>query len=85
MKVNLKTVFVLSAACLASISLLPAQGAPAASYWIEKRTGGVYVPPNRPLTRLADLKARHAGEANWTELIMKDPSTRLSTTFGCGL
>ena len=73
MKVNLKTVFVLSAACLAGISLLPAQGAPAASYWVEKTRGGVYVPPNRPLTRLADLKARHAGEANWTELIMKDP------------
>ena len=73
MKVNLNTVFVLSAACLAGIPLLPAQGGPAASYWVEKTRGGVYVPPNRPLTRLADLKARHAGETNWTELIMKDP------------
>ena len=48
-------------------------GTPATSYWVEKTKGGVYVPPNKPLTKLADLKAKHAGQNNWTELIMKDP------------
>ena len=46
---------------------------PAATWWAEKTKGGVYVPPNKPLTKLADLKAKHAGEARWTELVVKDP------------
>ncbi len=46
---------------------------PVKTYWVEKTSGGVYVPPNKPITRLADLKAKHAGQANWSELIVKDP------------
>ena len=48
----------------------------AGTYWVEKTKGGVYVPPNKPLTRLSDLKAKHAGQATWTELVVKDPDTQ---------
>jgi quercetin dioxygenase-like cupin family protein len=49
---------------------------PAATYWAAKTKGGVYVPPNKPLVKLADLKARHAGETNWTEIVVKDPENQ---------
>ncbi len=44
-----------------------------ATYWVAKTKGGVYVPPNQPLTKLSDLKAKHTGQATWTELVVKDP------------
>jgi mannose-6-phosphate isomerase-like protein (cupin superfamily) len=31
-----------------------------------------YVPPHKPLTRFADVKAKHAGQANWGELVVDD-------------
>jgi mannose-6-phosphate isomerase-like protein (cupin superfamily) len=31
-----------------------------------------WIPPNKPITRLADLRAKHAGEQNWTETIVDD-------------
>lgn len=31
-----------------------------------------YVPPNKPHTKLADVKAKHKGEANWREPIVRD-------------
>jgi mannose-6-phosphate isomerase-like protein (cupin superfamily) len=31
-----------------------------------------YVPPHKPHTRLADLKAKHAGQAEWREVIVDD-------------
>jgi quercetin dioxygenase-like cupin family protein len=49
---------------------------PAATYWATKTKGGVYVPPNKPLVKLADLKAKHAGETNWTEIVVKDPENQ---------
>jgi mannose-6-phosphate isomerase-like protein (cupin superfamily) len=35
-----------------------------------------YVAPMKPLVRLADLKAKHAGQANWTELVVYDKNNR---------
>lgn len=35
-----------------------------------------YVAPNRPITKLADVLARHRGQASWRELIGKDPEIR---------
>ena len=32
--------------------------------------------PMKPLTRLADLKAKHKGESNWTELVVDDKYNR---------
>ena len=46
---------------------------PAQTWWVAKTKGGVYIPPNKPLTRLADLKAMHAGQTNWTEVVVKAP------------
>ena len=54
----------------------PSQDSPGATsasqFWVAKSRGGVYVPPNRPLTRLSDLKAKHAGQTTWSELVVKD-------------
>ena len=54
------------------LGLLSAQQAPT-TYWVEKTKGGIYVPPNKPLTRLSDLKASHPGQTTWKELVVKDP------------
>src|SRR5262249_48992857 len=35
-----------------------------------------YQPPMKPLVRLADLKARHWGATNWSELVIADTNTR---------
>ncbi len=35
-----------------------------------------YKPPMKPLTRLADLKAKHYGRTNWSELVIDDGNTR---------
>jgi mannose-6-phosphate isomerase-like protein (cupin superfamily) len=31
-----------------------------------------YIAPHKPVTRLADLKTKHAGEANWREVVVDD-------------
>ena len=31
-----------------------------------------WIAPNKPLTRLAELRAKHAGEQNWTETVVSD-------------
>lgn len=33
-------------------------------------------PPMKPLTRLAELKAKHRGETNWSELVILDSNSR---------
>jgi len=35
-----------------------------------------YQPPMKPLVRLADLKAKHHGHTNWSELVILDSNTR---------
>src|SRR5215475_1123508 len=35
-----------------------------------------YKAPMKPLTRLADLKAKHYGHTNWSELVIDDGNTR---------
>src|SRR5499433_1924785 len=51
-----------------------------------------YVPPHKPHTKLADLKAKHKGQANWKEVIVDDdhinaayiqsaPGTKVSRRF----
>jgi len=35
-----------------------------------------YRAPMKPLVRLADLKAKHAGQANWSELVVDDKNNR---------
>src|SRR5437867_3965350 len=31
-----------------------------------------WVAPNKPITRLSELRAKHAGEKNWTETVVSD-------------
>lgn len=35
-----------------------------------------YQAPMKPLVRLADLKAKHWGQSNWSELVIRDHNTR---------
>jgi mannose-6-phosphate isomerase-like protein (cupin superfamily) len=69
-------------------------GGPPQFYWVQK-TKPVFVPPNKPLTRLADLKKKHSGQANWKEMAVRDkelqaeynsaaPGTKLSPRFHAG-
>jgi mannose-6-phosphate isomerase-like protein (cupin superfamily) len=53
----------------------PARGAgPAAKqeFWVQKTKVTTYVPPNKPHTRLADLKAKYKGQGAWKETVVKD-------------
>jgi mannose-6-phosphate isomerase-like protein (cupin superfamily) len=47
-------------------------GTPPQQYWVHKTKGGVYLPPNKPLTKLSDLKAKNKGKAVWSEVAVKD-------------
>jgi len=59
---------ILAAACATSGPVV-AQGGrgPLETWWVPKSEGGVYRPPMRPLWKLSDLKAMHAGQADWQE------------------
>ncbi|MBV8818663.1 MAG: cupin domain-containing protein [Acidobacteriaceae bacterium] len=35
-----------------------------------------YAPPHKPLTKLADAKAKHSGQSSWTELVVNDDLLR---------
>jgi mannose-6-phosphate isomerase-like protein (cupin superfamily) len=35
-----------------------------------------YVPPHKPITRIGDVKAKHKGQANWSELVVNDDQLR---------
>ena len=61
--------------------------------WAPKPTQpSPWIPPNKPLTRLVDLTAKHKGEENWREVVVDDehlyaeyvlmsPGTRVSKRF----
>jgi hypothetical protein len=63
----------LAASCLGVLTAQQGGRGPVQTWWVAKTKGGVYIPPNKPLTRLADLKAMHPGQTNWTEVVVKDP------------
>jgi hypothetical protein len=85
MKMTIAFYAALAAGCLGLLSGQQSDEAPAGrgggrgnrgpvqTWWAAKTKGGVYVPPMKPLIKLADLKAEHAGQTNWTELVVKDP------------
>jgi mannose-6-phosphate isomerase-like protein (cupin superfamily) len=41
-------------------------------FWVQKVKETAYVPPNKPHTRLADLKAKYKGRSAWKETVVKD-------------
>jgi len=44
--------------------------------WAPKAKAARYTPPHKPHTKLADLKAKHKGQASWRELIVDDAHLR---------
>ena len=67
----------LCAACLVLFApQLSAQrrGTPEQPSWAPKPVNiPKYTPPHKPLTRIADLKKKHSGHADWREVIVDDP------------
>ncbi len=61
----------------ASVGVGPAPSQKAKVFWFPKpvKPPG-YEAPMRPLTRLADLKAKHGGAGDWEELVILDHNTR---------
>jgi mannose-6-phosphate isomerase-like protein (cupin superfamily) len=68
--------------CLAGLSaillLLPAgaqrRGAVEQPSWAPKPVQvPKYPPPNKPLTRIADITKKHAGQSDWREVVVEDP------------
>ena len=42
-------------------------------FWIQRAPGGKgYVPPNKPHTKLSDMKAKHKGQSSWRETVVAD-------------
>ena len=64
----------LAAAALVSLCLAQSRSGPAEeASWAPKPVEiPKYVPPHKPITRLADLKKQHAGEADWRQVIVDD-------------
>jgi len=46
-------------------------GAPPRQWWVNKDKGGQYG-KNKPHIKLPDLKARHKGQASWSEVVVDD-------------
>ena len=53
-----------------------AQEAPKQEFWVQKVKTVAYAPPNKPHTKLSDLKAKYKGQANWKETVLKDGESR---------
>lgn len=45
-------------------------------YFPKPKQASVYLPPMQPVTRLADLKAKNHGRANWREIVIGDGNSR---------
>ena len=68
----------IAGSCLGVLTAQQGGRGPAQTWWVAETKGVVYIPPNKPLTRLADLKAMRAGQTNWTEVVVKDPEHEAS-------
>jgi mannose-6-phosphate isomerase-like protein (cupin superfamily) len=61
-----------------SASTQGTQRPPARVFYAPKPTQPTpYLPPMRPLVRLADLKQKHKGHADWSELLVADKNNRV--------
>ncbi|MBI3681001.1 MAG: cupin domain-containing protein [Acidobacteria bacterium] len=61
----------------AFLLLLAMPGAAQKTLWFPKPVQpAAYRPPMKPLTRLGDLKAKHWGNTNWSELVIDDGNTK---------
>jgi mannose-6-phosphate isomerase-like protein (cupin superfamily) len=60
----------------AAAALLAGATGMAQVMWAPKGEPAVYKPPHRPHTKIADLKAKHAGKQDWRELVVDDEHLR---------
>src|SRR5437016_3657143 len=78
MRINLSSVLCFTV--LFCVAILPAQTReqrPRKVLYVAKPVKPMsYHAPMKPLVRLADLKAKHKGEANWSELVVDDKNNR---------
>jgi mannose-6-phosphate isomerase-like protein (cupin superfamily) len=94
MKQSILTTAVALTLAAAALSLAPRQvSSQEPASWAPKPTQpSKYVPPHKPHTRLADLKAKHQGKAEWKEVVVDDdhlhaayiasaPGTKVSKRF----
>ena len=63
---------ILAVSLAALISLVYGQRPTEAPSWAPKPAPFKYVAPNKPHTKLAEVKAKHKGQANWREEIVSD-------------
>jgi len=61
---------------LVASTWLGAQEAPKQEFWVQKVKTVAYVPPNKPHTKLADLKAKYKNQATWKETVLKDKESQ---------
>lgn len=89
---NLPKISILVASGVALISLVYAQRPVEEPSWAPKPNPTNYIPPNKPHTKLSELKAKHEGQKNWREVIVSDdllhgeyissaPGTKVSKRF----
>jgi mannose-6-phosphate isomerase-like protein (cupin superfamily) len=62
--------------CVLACAALLAGGSAAQELWAPKGAPAKYVAPHKPHTKLADLKAKHAGKRDWRETIVDDEHLR---------
>jgi len=67
--------FLLSTAALTQVTLAQPAARPAPIFaWAAKPLSAPYHAPNRPVQRLSDLVAAHAGQKSWSQTIVRDPA-----------
>jgi mannose-6-phosphate isomerase-like protein (cupin superfamily) len=73
-RVRLVALFVLVAAASAWLGAQEQPPArPTQEFWIQRAPGGKgYLPPNKPHTKLSDLKAKYKGQSSWRETVVRD-------------
>lgn len=57
------------------------QANPPRQWWVNKAKGGQYG-TNKPHIKLADLKARHSGQATWTQVVVNDENYHATYNSG---
>jgi mannose-6-phosphate isomerase-like protein (cupin superfamily) len=76
---NVKRILTISAGCALALTLYFRAEAQQSTdvVWAPKPVEATkYVPPHKPITRLADLKKRNEGKKNWQELVVNDDYLR---------
>jgi mannose-6-phosphate isomerase-like protein (cupin superfamily) len=70
---------------IALLALTPVQlqvsGQEPASWAPKPKQPSKYVPPHKPHTRLAEVKAKHKGQANWQEVVVDDDHLHAAYVF----